>query len=585
MLLESGDVRKLQVNKLSQNSRSRNAAFAIVAAFLSGACSAGHDAGVIGVGDNGERPNFLLIVVDDMGFSDLGSFGGEIETPNLDQLALAGVRLTNFVAGSTCSPTRSMLLTGVDNHKAGLGNMLEELAPNQMGRPGYEGQLNTRVVTIASLLGKAGYRTMMTGKWHLGQGDDSGPSARGFDRSFTMLQGGASHFSDMRPAYAPTPEVKAKYRENGIALDALPDEFEYSSQFYVDRLITYLSESKTNDAPFFAYLSFTAPHWPLQAPAQTIEKYHGRYDAGYDELLVSRLARAKELGVIPETATVNPAPPKHQPWHSLGEEDRRRASRAMEIYAAMIDEVDRHSGRLFDYLRASGEFDNTVIIFLSDNGAEGHDLDETWPADLFPEIRKTIDESHDFSFEAMGHPGSYVLYGPDWGRAGSPAFNLYKAFPTDGGTRVAAFVHYPAFEKTGVVNTVISVKDITPTVLELAGVKQPDGDFNGRTVEKISGLSQVKLLSGRATGRDDKNRVLVFELFGKRSVRRGDWKLVHMPEPYGTNDWQLFDLTSDIGEANDVSAKNPVVVNELIAQWQKYVDENNVILPDWVSGY
>ena len=532
-----------------------------------------------------DRPNILLIVVDDMGFSDLGAFGSEIETPNLDQLATSGIRLTNFQAASTCSPTRSMLLTGVDSHLAGLGNMLEELSPNQKGQPGYEGFLNDRVVTVATLLKEAGYRTMMTGKWHLGQESGTGPSARGFEQSFTLVPGGASHFPDMRPAYAPSPETKAKYRDNGVLLNQLPDGFEYSSQYYVDRLIDFMSGSVDDDAPFFAYLSFTAPHWPLQAPAEAIEKYRGRYDQGYDVLLSDRLDRAKRLGVIPESAGQNPAPFKYRPWDELSDTERRYEARAMEVYAAMIDEVDRHSGRLFDYLRQSGEFDNTVIVFLSDNGAEGHDLDETWPADLFPKIRKTIDESHDFSFDAMGHPGSYVLYGPNWARAGSPAFNLYKAFPTEGGTRVAAFVHYSEFVSEAVMDSSMSVRDITPTLLELAGIGLPDGEFMGRPVERISGISQAGILSGEKAGLADAERVLVNELFGKRSVRRGNWKLTHMPEPYGNNAWQLFDLARDIGEAADIAAENAGIVKELVAEWQKYADENNVILPDWVSGY
>ena len=223
------------------------------------------------------RPNILLIVVDDMGFNDLGSFGSEISTPNIDALAKAGIRLTNFQVASTCPPTRSMLLTGVDHHKAGLGNMLEELSPNQKGQPGYEGFLNDRVVTLATMLRDDGYRTMMTGKWHLGAADEHSPSARGFEQSFSLVSGGASHFADMRPAYAPSPEIKANYRYNGAALAALPNEFEYSTQFYVDHMIEQLDQSAQSDKPFFAYLAFTAPHWPLQAPDAAIARYQGRY--------------------------------------------------------------------------------------------------------------------------------------------------------------------------------------------------------------------------------------------------------------------------------------------------------------------
>ena len=258
----------------------------------------------------------------------------------------------------------------------------------------------------------------------------------------------------------------------------------------------------------------------------------------------------------------------------------------MEIYAAMIDEVDRHSGRLFDYLRQNGKFENTIVVFLADNGAEGHDLDETWPADLFPNIRKTIEDTHDFGYEAMGRPGSYTLYGASWAWSGSPAFDLYKAFPTEGGTRAAAFVHYPErFMTKSIAHDLMSVKDLTPTLLELAGVSEPAGKYDGRAVERITGVSLVSLLSGDAQSISDEPRVIVSELFGKRSVRRGDWKIVHMPEPYGVDDWELFNLNDDLGEALDVSAEQPQIKAELIAEWDHYAEENNVILPDWVSGY
>ncbi len=530
-----------------------------------------------------DRPNILLIVVDDMGYNDLGSFGGEIETPNLDRLANAGIRFTNFQAASTCSPTRSMLMTGVDTHRAGLGNMLEELSPNQKGQPGYEGVLNDRVVTVATMLRDAGYQTLMSGKWHLGKGDEHAPTERGFQRAFSM-HGGASHFDDMRPTYAPNPDAKATYRDEGVMLESLPDTFEYSTQFYVDRLIEYLSDAAYDDAPIFAYLPFTAPHWPLQAPDSAVEKYRGRYDGGYDALLTKRLKKAQAIGVIPQAARVGPPPPKYVPWNELTATQRNTESRAMEIYAAMVDEVDRHSGRLISHLKALGEFENTVIIFMSDNGAEGHDLDETWPAEAFPKIRKAIDSRHDFSYEAMGKPGSYVLYGANWARAASPAFNLYKAFPTEGGTRVAAFAYYAGFKQNAIIDDLISVKDITPTLLDIAGVKPHDGTYDGRAVEPISGISQLAALTGEGE-QADPNRVLAFELFGKRSVRRGDWKIVHMPAPYGTDEWQLYNLSNDIAEANDLSVEHADIKQELIAEWDKFAKENNVILPDWVSGY
>jgi len=531
-------------------------------------------------------PNILLILVDDMGYSDIGSFGGEIETPNLDALAYDGTRLTNFHTATTCSPTRSMLLTGVDHHKAGLGNMLEELSPNQKGQSGYEGYLNDRVVTLASLLRDAGYFTTMSGKWHLGQAEGYRPTDRGFADAFSLLVGGASHFSDMRPAYAPSPEIKAKYAENGKLLEVLPDDFEYSSQYYVDRMIASLESRTTEGQPFFGYLSFTAPHWPLQAPAASIEKYKDKYAGGYDLLLKQRLAKSKELGVIPVSATVNTAPPAYQPWDQLDASRKQIEERAMEVYAAMIDEVDVQTGRLIEYLRESDQLNNTIILFMSDNGAEAHDLDETWDAKLFPAIRKVIDETHDFSLDAMGHPGSYVLYGHGWGRAGSPAFSLYKAFPTEGGTRVAAFAWNPKWVSKGAIrNELLSVKDITPTLLELAGVQHPGDSYRGKNVEPMTGISMLPVLSGSRVSVNYSKRTLGVELFGKRAMREGDWKIVHMPAPYAGDEWSMYNLETDLSESLNLATTYPEKFKHLLGLWQEYFDENNLILPDWVSGY
>ncbi|SDS92737.1 arylsulfatase [Pseudomonas oryzae] len=528
------------------------------------------------------RPNILLIVADDMGHADLGSFGGEIDTPNLDSLAASGVRMSNFQAAPACSPTRAALLTGVDPHLAGLGNMAEELAPNQEGKPGYEGHLNERVVTVASLLRDAGYNTYLSGKWHLGKSEDTGPDDRGFERSFTLLSGGASHWPDMRPAYAPTPDAKAPYAEDGKLLDKLPERFKYSSQFYADQMIDYIAADKDSGKPFFGMLSFTAPHWPLQAPDEAIAKYRGRYDAGYDALFAQRLQKQKELGLIPADAEGAARPPKGRAWDSLTPEQKQVEARAMEVYAAMIDQMDAHTGRVFDYLKKNGLYDNTVVVFISDNGAEGHDLDETWPAELFPQIRKVVDETHDFSYAQMGRPGSYTLYGPNWGRVSAPALSLHKGFATEGGTRTAGILRIPGVTRSGqVVRELVTVKDFAPTLLELAGVRHPGNSYRGRAVEPMSGVSILPLLKGEKVA----ERVHGGELFGKRFVRQGDWKLVHMPKPWGSGDWQLFNLRSDLAERHDLSGKHPEKLAELQQLWAQYARDNNVILPDQVSGY
>ena len=522
-----------------------------------------------------------------MGMADIGSFGGEIETPNLDKLAFNGARLTNFSVAPTCSPSRAMLLTGVDSHLAGLGNMLEETSPNQKGQPGYEGVLNERVVTVTELLRDSGYRTFLSGKWHLGGGDNARPSARGFQRSFSLISGGASHFSDMRPAYAPTPDIKAPYFEDGVKLNKLPDNFKYSSQFYVDQLIEYIAEDKSSGQPFFGVLSFTAPHWPLQAPDHAIAKYKGRYDQGYDALLKKRFARQQQLGVIPASAKPNTVArstvENGKAWGELTTEEKRKSARAMEVYAAMIDQVDEHVGRLVDYLQRSKQLDNTMIVFLSDNGAEAHDLDETWPKDLFPKIRNTIDTAHDFSFENMGKPDSYVLYGRGWGRASTPAYRLHKAFPTEGGMRVAAFVHFPKALSPGVIdNRQYFITDLAPTLLELSGVSAPER-YRDRAVKITTGLSLLKHWQEPSLAMP--NRVQVFELFGKRMVKSYPWKLVHMPAPYGIDDWQLFNLQEDLLESVDRAAEFPEIVATMKTHWHNYQYDNGVILPDWVSGY
>jgi len=564
----------------------RNTLQTLLIAFVLAACGGGQPGQSTTTADGPvrARPNILLIVVDDMGFADLGAFGGEIETPNLDRLANHGIRFTNFHTSTACSPSRAMLLTGVDSHRAGLGNMLEELSPNQKGRPGYEGYLNKRVVTLPTLLRDAGYRTYMTGKWHLGTGPGQGAAYRGFQHSFTLDSGGASHFADMRPAYAPSPEIKANYQEDGKKLTALPDDFEYSTAYYVDRMIDYLQAGAGSAQPFFAYLAFTAPHWPLQAPDAAIAQQSGRYDVGYDVIADRRLERQKALGLVPREATRSSRSPKEVPWQALDADQQRTEARAMEIYAAMVAEIDRHIGRLLDVLEAQGSLDNTLIVFLSDNGPEGHDLDETWPMDTFPDIRRTIDATHDFSFEAMGRPGSYVLYGPNWANAGSPALRLHKGFPTEGGTRVAAFVHDPTLiTRPAIVDDYVFITDVVPTLLEIAGVALPGDHYAGRSVEPVSGRSFLPVLRGASVAADE--RITGVELFGKRAVVAGPWKLVHMPAPYGNGDWQLFNTATDLGEAQDLAARYPDRVKALKTAWDDYAKENGVILPDWVSGY
>ncbi|MFK7734028.1 MAG: arylsulfatase [Pseudomonadales bacterium] len=533
-----------------------------------------------------KRPNVLLIVVDDVGFAELGAFGSEIPTPNIDALANSGIKLTNFHTAPTCSPTRSMLLSGVDSHIAGLGNMFEELSPNQKGQPGYEGYLHERVAPLPAIFKESGYRTYMAGKWHLGLEQGQGPTDRGFDRAFAILQGGAGHFGDMAALFHNEPGSlgKAKYSNDGELLEELPDNFKYSSEFYVDQMLEYLSEGEQEE-PFFAYLSFTAPHWPLQAPAETIAKYKGKFDEGYEQVAERRLARQIQLGLIPELAKLSARPDDAPAWDSLSAEQRDISARAKEIYAAMLDEVDSHTGRLLDHLRSTGELDNTIVVFMSDNGSEGHDIDGLFPEEHFPKAREWLLASHKFDLESMGGPGSYVLYGQGWGWAAAPAFRGYKAYVTQGGTRVPAFVHYPKLMQTenAISNALLSVKDVAPTLLELTNIKQPGDNFKGQEVVRMTGASFAPVLEGEPY--DTSNRILGLELFGKRSIRHGEWTLVEMFEPQGTGEWQMYYLGIDLAERFDVSDQFPEQFDAMKAMWEQYAEENGVIIPDWNSGY
>ncbi|NIB38284.1 arylsulfatase [Pseudomaricurvus alkylphenolicus] len=525
---------------------------------------------------NPTRPNILLIVADDLGYADLGSYGSEIETPNLDKLANAGVKFTNLYAAPTCSPTRAMLLSGTDNHIAGLGNMAEEMASNQQGRPGYEGYLNFNVVSVASLLRDSGYRTYMSGKWHLGLEQQHSPFARGFDRSYTLLQGGGGHFDDL-PIIGPE---RALYREDG-KLTKPPKDF-YSTEFYVDKLISYLQNDRpqaTNPSgrqPFFAYLAFTAPHWPLQAPAASIEKYRGRYDRGYDHVLEKRLNRMRKLGLIDSTLSAGPRFPGERPWEQLTREEQKMEARKMEIFAAMVDDLDHHVGRLLDYLEQIGEKDNTFIFFLSDNGAEGHHLERGWK-DLDDWVAQCCNNSYD----NMGEADSYVWYGPNWGRVSSGPLTYFKGFTSEGGVRVPGFVHYPVAKRTGEVsNALVTVKDFVPTVLELTGADYPKGSYRGHKIVPLQGTSMLPYLNKQAEEVHDAEYAMGWELFGKRAVRQGDWKIVWQYKPYGTGLWALYNLNNDPSESRNLANLYPEKLREMIEQWDIYARDNNVILPD-----
>lgn len=539
---------------------------------------------VLASGAGDDRPNFLVIVADDLGYSDLGIMGSEIRTPNLDALAADGLLLTDFHVTPACSPTRAMLLTGVDPHPAGLGTMYREASPEQEGQPGYAGVLSTRVVTVAELLREAGYYTVMAGKWHLGSGPGQKPSERGFERAFGPASGGSSHFSDQLAMFARSgPPGKALFLDDGEPVDALPDGW-FSSTGYTDRLIAQLGDQGRNGRPFFAYAAYTAPHWPLQAPEAFIDRYAGAYDGGWDELRRARERALAERG-LPVTEPLEPSErlPFAPAWSSLSPEAQARAARTMEVYAAMVEHLDQEIGRLLAWLDASGERDSTLVLFFSDNGAEGNPVNRIIPDHGW------VERTFDNRLENIGRPGSYVFPGPGWAQASTAPFGLFKTFPTQGGLLAPAIASgYGVRRKVvddGRRTAFLTVKDVTPTLLELAGVEHPGLRYRGREIAPLEGRSLADLLSGATDYVHGDDSITAWELFGRRALRKGAWKALWLYEPYGPGRWQLFDLASDPAERRDLATKRPDKLRELLDAWTSYAAANDVILPADDAGY
>ena len=480
----------------------------------------------------GKRPNIVIILGDDLGFSDMGCFGSEIKTPTFDSLAQAGVRCTQFYTHASCSPTRSLLLTGVDTHLNGLGNMDEWTAPNQWGVDGYEGYLNNRVATLPQLLKDAGYHTYMAGKWHMGKATNQIPAARGFERDFSLLDGAGSYW-DMLNFTAATP--KSTFTEDGRYLKKLPKNY-YATKTYTDKIIGYIEANRRDGKPFFAYVSHQAPHDPYHLPREWRSRHVGEYDKGWDAVRQERLKRQIQLGIMPAGTQLS-----ERMWFVpdatlLAPASRAVLGKKMELYAGMVENMDFHVGRLVDYLKKIGEYDNTIFIVFGDNGAEG--------TDLFKMIAGTPG-TRDFLFasiqwsqnhpNAWGDPHSYVGYGPMWAQVSMTPFSQYKGWLAEGGIRNALIVSGPIVKRPkGSINRgVLHVADIMPTLLEVAGASYPS-TVNGQAAPPLMGKSWVRTLAGEEESPRSGQDYLAWEVFGNRAVRQGDWKLRWQYKPYGT---------------------------------------------------
>ncbi len=492
-------------------------------------------------------PNIVLLLADDLGYSDLGSYGSEIETPNLDALAAAGMRFSNFHVAASCAPTRAMLMTGLDSHAVGVANIPEAIPADQAHAAGYQGVLDTQVVTIAQRLQDAGYRTLMTGKWHLGMTPERRPSARGFDRTFMLADTGADNWRQRSylPIYA-----QANWFEDGQPT-TLPDDF-YSSEHLVDKAIEYIGDTPSSDQPFFAYVAFQAVHIPIQAPATFRDKYLQSYGQGWHALRTARTQGLVQSGILPD-AIQGRRMPTTPDWQSLTPEQQAFEARGMAVYAGMVDAMDHHIGRLIAHIEGLGELDNTVFIFLSDNGAEGslatRQLGTNANAPTGPFRAWMYSVGFNTDSATLGERDSYHDIGPAWASAAVGPLAWYKFFAGEGGLRVPLIISgahngQSIASQPGAVSSALGwATDIPATVLELAGLESA-ADVQGKTL--------IPVLADQSNSLRTSDDGFGYELGGNKAYFQGDYKLVF--NRYGDNpQWQLFNIAQDPAEHRDLS--------------------------------
>ena len=515
------------------------------------------------------RPNIVLILADDLGFTDISTFGSEINTPNIAALAEAGISFTNYHTAGSCAPARAMLLTGVDSHRNGVPNIPEALPVEQQGHENYLGVLSNNVVTLSTLLREQGYHTYMTGKWHLGHTPELLPSARGFERTIAMADTGADNW-EQRP-YLPIYE-KANWYADG-AEHTLPDDF-YSSEYFVDKTIEFIAENAADESPFFAYIPFQAVHMPVQAPREFSDKYAGVYDEGWSVMRQKRRDAAEAAGVIP-LGTKTIVTPGTLEWDSLSAEHKRHHARRMEVYAGMVDAMDMHIGRLMTYLKSIGEFENTIFIFTSDNGAEGSNLIRANGSSLLGNWFDRVGYNSDY--DTLGEKGSFNAIGPNNATIAASPLAYYKFYASEGGLRVPLVISGPGINRHNEKSDeFIFVTDLAPTILKLAGVENHGGNWNGNTIEKIIGKDFSNFLTGDAQTIHSESLAIGYELGGNRALFKGDYKIVFNRS---ANDqaWHLFNIKTDPGETNDLATEESERFTEMISDYEEYARTNNVL--------
>ncbi len=509
------------------------------------------------------RPNIILIMADDMGFSDVGCYGGEIRTPHIDRLANGGIRFTHFYNTARCCPTRASLLTGLYPHQAGVGHMMSD-----RGLDGYRGDLNSHCLTIGEVLKNSGYSTYMSGKWHVtrfmkADGEKHNwPCQRGFDRFFGTISGSGSYYNPPTLTY-----------ENEF-IESLPEGFYYTDAIS-NYAVKFISEHKQRqlNKPFFLYVAYTSPHWPLHALEEDIARYKGRYDIGWDALREQRHKRMIEMGIVDAKWKMTERDPRVLSWKE--EESKKWQARRMEVYAAQIDRMDQGISRIISALEKTERLDNSLILFLADNGgcAEEFDKSNTWFLDYSPE--KTRDgrlvKRGNFPSVMPGPEDTYQSYGIPWANASNTPFRLYKSWVHEGGVSTPLIVHWPSrIQARGeLCHQPGHLIDIMPTLVDIAGADYPH-ERKDSEILPMEGKSLFPAFKNKPLDRG----AIYFEHEGNRAIRRGKWKLVAATKK---GPWELYDLEADRTEINNLAAKNPDLVDKMASMWQSWAERTNVL--------
>ncbi|WP_020529071.1 arylsulfatase [Flexithrix dorotheae] len=507
------------------------------------------------------KPNIILILADDMGYSDIGCFGSEVQTPNLDKLAASGVKFSQFYNNARCCPSRAALLTGLYPHQAGIGGMTDTHIPI----PEYQGFFKDNTITLANALQSAGYSTFMSGKWHVGEENGHWPKDYGFEESFAFINGASSYF-DFKPYRNENwpPGNKLKVVHNATEID-FGDSTIYTTDLYTDNALQQIKNHK-KDKPFFLYLAYTAPHWPMHALPEDIAKYKGKYNEGWEAIRERRFEKLKKLGLIKPTNQLSEKFPVNRDWESLSETGRNYEAKLMEVYAAMVDRLDQNIGRLLQTLETSSQLDNTLILFLSDNGgcsagnlAIGKYAHPRFEADAEP-----------------GSPKSFTGYGKNWANVSNTPFRQFKSNIHEGGIAAPFIAFYPKkFQEGEIIHEPTHIVDIMPTLLEIGNAKYPK-NYKGKTLQPYEGSSLVDLMKGE---KKDLNRTLFFEHLGNAGLIEGKWKLVkNHNQP-----WELYNLEDDRSETNDLAEESAVMLQKLINKYEKWAAKNNVLSKEEVN--